>query len=57
MNQFKLDFPNASETDIRCQYAKEAHHLATILNATGEDYIDLLKTFIKLKKGLAKEEL
>ena len=50
MKQFKQDFPNVSETDLKCQYAKEAHHIANILNATGEDYIDLLKAFIKLKK-------
>lgn len=55
MKQFKLDNPNASEIDLRCQYAKEAHHLATILDATGEDYIDSLKLLIQLKKSSDKE--
>jgi hypothetical protein len=55
MKQFKQDHPNASETDLRCQYAKEAHHIATILNATGEDYIDAVKLLIKLKKSSDKE--
>lgn len=55
MKQFKQDNPNASETDLRCQYAKEAHHIANILNATGEDYIDSLKLLIKLKKNSDKE--
>lgn len=52
VKQFKEDFPNASETDLRSQYSKEAHHLANLLNAVGEDYIDLLKAFIKLKKSI-----
>lgn len=55
MKQFKQDNPNASETDIICQYAKEAHHIANILNATGEDYIDSLNLLIKLKKSSDKE--
>jgi hypothetical protein len=53
--QFKQDHPNASEIDLLCQYAKEAHHIATILNATGEDYIDAVKLLIKLKKSSDKE--
>ena len=51
MKQFKQDYPNASETELKCQYAKEAHHLATLLNATGDDYIDLLKDYIRLKRS------
>ena len=30
---------------------EEAHHLATVLNAVGDDYIDLLKDFIRLKRS------
>ena len=51
MKQFKQDHPNASETELKCQYAKEAHHLANILTATGNDYIALLKEYIRLKKN------
>ena len=51
MKQFKQDFPNASEADLKCQYAKEAHHLAVLLNATGDEYINLLKDYIRLKRS------
>lgn len=51
IKQFKQDFPNASETDLKSQYAKEAHHLATLLNAVGNDYIDILKDYMRLKRS------
>lgn len=55
MKQFKQDNPNASETDLRFQYSKEAHHLANLLNGVGEDYIDSLKLLINLKKSSDEE--
>lgn len=51
MKQFKQDYPNASETELKFQYAKEAHHLAVLLNSTGVNYIDLLKDCIRLKRS------
>lgn len=47
---FKEEHPDATETELRFQHSKEAHHLAVLLNAVGEDYITLLKAYIELKK-------
>lgn len=52
---FKEEHPDATETELRCQYSKEAHHLAVLLNAVGNDYIDLLKAYIELKKKVENE--
>lgn len=30
---------------------EEAHHLANLLNATGYEYIELLKDYIRLKRS------
>lgn len=59
MKYFKENYPNATETEIKNQYNKEAHHIANILNALGEDYIVLLEDYIKLKRkhGYSKEEI
>ena len=51
MKYFKETHPDASESDIRSQYSKEAHHIANLLNAVGNDYIELLEDYIKLKKN------
>lgn len=52
---FKEEHPDATETELRFQYSKEAHHLAVLLNAVGEDYITLLKAYIELKKKVENE--
>ena len=54
MKVFKEEHPDATETELRFQHSKEAHHLAVLLNAVGEDYIDLLKAYIELKKKVEK---
>ncbi len=55
IKEFKEEHPDATETELRCQYSKEAHHLAVLLNAVGNDYIDLLKAYIELKKKVENE--
>lgn len=50
MKIFKEEHPDATESELKFQHSKEAHHLAVLLNAVGNDYIDLLKAYIKLKK-------
>lgn len=55
IKEFKEAHPDATETELRCQYSKEAHHLAVLLNAVGNDYIDLLKAYIELKKNVENE--
>lgn len=55
IKEFKAEHPDATETELRCQYSKEAHHLAVLLNAVGNDYIDLLKAYIELKKKVENE--
>lgn len=55
IKEFKEEHPDATETELRCQYSKEAHHLAVLLNAVGNDYIDLLKSYIELKKKVENE--
>lgn len=50
MKLFKDEHPDATETELKFQHSKEAHHLAVLLNAVGNDYIDLLKAYIDLKK-------
>ena len=59
MKYFKENYPNATESEIRNQYSKEAHHIANILNTLGENYIVLLEDYIKLKRkhGYSKEEI
>ena len=52
---FKEEHPDATETELRFQHSKEAHHLAVLLNAVGEDYITLLKAYIELKKKVKNE--
>ena len=52
---FKDEHPNATESELRFQHSKEAHHLAVLLNAVGNDYIDLLKAYIELKKKVENE--
>lgn len=54
IKEFKEEHPDATETELRLQYSKEAHHLAVLLNAVGNDYIDLLKAYIELKKKVEK---
>ena len=51
MNYFKESHPDATDSDIKCQYSKEAHHITNLLNAVGNDYIELLEDYIKLKKN------
>lgn len=55
IKEYKEEHPDATETELRCQYSKEAHHLAVLLNAVGNDYIDLLKAYIELKKKVENE--
>lgn len=55
MKLFKDEHPDATESDLRFQHSKEAHHLAVLLNAVGNDYIDLLKAYIELKKKVENE--
>ena len=50
-NEFPERFEGASDSDIKFQYSKEAHHIANLLNAVGNDYIELLEDYIKLKKN------
>lgn len=52
---FKEEHPDATEADLRYRYSKEAHHLAVLLNAVGNDYIDLLNAYIELKKKVENE--
>lgn len=47
---FKEEHPEATESERIFQHSKEGHHLAVLLNAVGNDYIDLLKAYIDLKK-------
>ena len=51
IKEFKKEHPDASDSDIKFQYSKEAHHIANLLNAVGNDYIELLEDYIKLKKN------
>jgi hypothetical protein len=55
IKEYKEEHPDTTETELRCQYSKEAHHLAVLLNAVGNDYIDLLKAYIELKKKVENE--
>lgn len=55
IKEYKEEHPDATEIELRCQYSKEAHHLAVLLNAVGNDYIDLLKAYIELKKKVENE--
>lgn len=55
IKEYKEEHPDATETELRCQYSKEAHHLAVLLNAVGNDYIDLLKAYIELKEKVENE--
>lgn len=51
IKEYKEAHPDATEDELRFHYSKEAHHLATLLNATGNEYIDLLKDYIRLKRS------
>lgn len=51
IKEFKEKHPDATETELKFHYSKEAHHLANLLNATGYEYIELLKDYIRLKRS------